>query len=188
MNLKTTVIAIAGLSLAAVVFAQTSQSSSTQSSRGGNAQTSTSSSSSAYSSSSKSASANSSSSKNAGGGSNSSGSGNGSGSGFGLNAKPTHAILYTLDSSVANSNDAKDKAFAQHSKYLGEQQGKGKVVLYGPWRDLPGSMAVIVAQSDAEANEIAKNDPAVKSGALTFEVRAWLVMAPAQAGSGQNRN
>ncbi len=42
-------------------------------------------------------------------------------------------------------------------------------------------MAIVLAKSDEEANEIASNDPAVKSGALTFEVRAWNVMTPVAA-------
>lgn len=178
MNLRSVLITVAALSCAAVLFAQTSQSSSSQStSRNGGSQASSSSSSRASSSSSGSKSSNAfaTGSRNAGG----SARAGGSGSGFSIGGKPTHAILYTLDSSVASNNDAKQKAFADHMKYLGEQQGKGKVVLFGPWRDLPGSMAIVIATSDEEANEIARNDPAVRSGSLTFEVRAWLVQMPA---------
>lgn len=183
MKLRSSLIAVAGLALVAVLVAQTGQSNQSSSqSQSGNGTTSSSSSSSGRAWSNTSASGG----KSVSGGTSvngrGTGSGNGSGSGFGLNAKPTHAIMYTLSSSV-DSADARQQAFQQHTKYLGEQQGKGKVVLHGPWRDQPGSMAIIVAQSDNEANEIAKNDPAVRSGALTFEVRAWLVQAPASSQS-----
>jgi uncharacterized protein YciI len=185
MKLKSSLIAIAGLALVAVLVAQTGQTSqSTSQSQSGNGTSSGSASSSgrAWSTGSASGGKNVSGGTSVNGRGNGNGSGSGSGSGFGLNAKPTHAIMYTLESSVESADD-KQRAFQQHTKYLGEQQGKGKVLIHGPWRDLPGSMAIIVAQSDNEANEIAKNDPAVKSGALTFEVRAWLVQAPTTASS-----
>ncbi len=178
MKVKSFLIGAVALSLAAVVYAQTSQTSQSSSqSQSGNGRTSVWGS--ASSSSSGSASAGGFRNGSAGGSHSGSGGGsaNGSGSGFGINGKPTHAILYTLESSSPES-DASGVAFDQHTKHLSDQQAKGKVLLFGPWRDLPGSMAIVVAKSDEEANEIAKNDPAVKSGALTFEVRAWSVMAP----------
>lgn len=177
MKTKTVLFAIVGLSMAAVLYAQTSQSNQnsqqTSQSGTGRASASSSSSSSASSSGSKSSSAFASGSKNAN--SSSRGGGSGSGSGVSFSGKPTHAILYSLDRNV-DSAEEKQQAFALHLKYMGDQQGKGKVVLFGLWRDLPGSMAILVANSDEEANEIAKNDPAVKAGSLTYEVRAWTVM------------
>ena len=173
MNVKSFLIGAVALSLAAVVYAQTSQTSqSTSQSKSGNGQ--------ATSSYSARSSANgwssSSGSRNSHAGGTHFGAGSGNGSSVGIHGKPTHAIFYTLNS--GNSNDANDQmVFDQHTKYMSDHQTKGKVLLFGPWRDLPGSMAIVLAKSDEEANEIAKNDPAVKSGALTFEVRAWNVMA-----------
>jgi uncharacterized protein YciI len=181
MKLKSFLITAVALSMAAVLYAQTSQSSQSNSnSQSGNGRSTSSASSS--SSASGWSSSNGSRNSSAGGNHGGSGSGSGNGSGFGFNGKPTHAIMYTLDSST--SNDVNDrKVFEQHSKYMSDQQSKGKVLLFGPWRDQPGSMAIVMTKSDEEANEIAKNDPAVKSGNLTFEVRAWNVMtlAPASA-------
>lgn len=176
MNLKTTLIAIAGLSLVTVLVAQTGQSSqSTSTSKSGNG--SSSSSGQSWSSSSSSGSKNVSGGTSVNGRNGGNGSGNGGGSGFGLNGKPTHAIMFNLEGSTGSA-DSNQRSIEQHTKYLGEQQGKGKVLIHGPWRDQPGSMAIIMAQSDSEANEIARNDPAVRSGAMTYEVRAWLVQAP----------
>lgn len=178
MKVKSFLIAAAALSLAAVLYAQTSQTSQSSSqSQTGNGRTSV------WGSGSSSASG----SASAGGFRNGSASGshsgfgngsaNGSGSGFGINGKPTHVIFYTLQHVKPESATA-ERAFDLHTKHLSDQQAKGKVLLFGPWRDLPGSMAIVVVKSDEEANEIAKTDPAVKSGGLTFEVRAWSVMAP----------
>lgn len=180
MKFKSFLIAGSALLLAAVLYAQTSQTSqSTSQSKSGNGHATSSASGSSRASGWSSSSG--SRSGHASGGHFGHGSGNGSS--FGINGKPTHAILYTLESGSAE-RDTSGKAFEDHTKYLGDQQAKGKVLLFGPWRDLPGSMAIVIAKSDEEANEIAKNDPTVKSGALTFEVRAWSVMAlSAQAGA-----
>ncbi|OJU63362.1 MAG: hypothetical protein BGO01_04260 [Armatimonadetes bacterium 55-13] len=172
MNHNRWTLACAILFLAGLVVAQ-SNTQSQSNSQSQNGRSSASSSSSARSSSSNSASAGNMMNRLFGGGAN--------GMSFGFDGRPTHAILYSLTGRAADSN----KAFQSHTNYLGELQSKGKVLLFGPWRDLPGSMALVLAQSDDEANNIAKNDPAVSSGALTYEVRAWTVMAPqGKPGSG----
>lgn len=179
MKLKSFLITTIALSMAAVLYAQTSQSSQSSSqSKNGSSQSSSSASSSASSSSNKGGFANSGGSRNVGGSHSGSGNGSGSGSGFSINGKPSHAILYTLEANDEAVSGSEKKAFEAHTQYLSDQQMKGKVLLFGPWRDLPGSMALVMAKSDEEANEIAKNDPAVKSGSLTFEVRAWNVTTP----------
>lgn len=183
MNLKRILIAIAGLSLAAILIAQTSQSSSSQSSKSGNGQASSSSSShaSSSSSSSKNSGANSSAFKNAFGSSrNGSSSSNRSGNSMSDSdrdsmASVSHAIMFMVDSSKRNSEQVHQQAHQGHMKYMADMQAKGKVVLQGPWRDVPGAMAIVAAESDDEALAIAKNDPAVKAGVLKFEVRAWIV-------------
>jgi len=175
MNAKRWLIAAGSLLLAAFVVAQTTQSSTSQS-RSGNGQSSASASSSASSSGNRSASSSSN------GGRSVNGFGLNSGSGLALSGKPTHAILYALGN-VA-SPDARQVVFETHSGYLDNLQKKGKVLLYGPWRDLPGSMAIVMANSDEEALALAKNDPAVRNGSLTFEVRAWNVAMPEGGSSG----
>lgn len=50
---------------------------------------------------------------------------------------------------------------------------EGKLVYWGPYRDHPGEMSVIVAKSDEEAQRIADGDPAVKAKVLSAEVRPW---------------
>ncbi len=106
----------------------------------------------------------------ASGGGSASGTGSTTGSGM-VAGKPTHTIIYRLESGNPSS-PASGQAFDQHTRHLTELRKKGKVLLFGPWRDHPGSMAIIVAKNDEEAQTIAKSDPAVQSGALTYEVRA----------------
>lgn len=174
MNQKRWLLAATSLLLAAYVVAQNNQTSTSQSKTGNGTATSS-------ASASSSSSGNRSSSSSANGGRNAFGNGSGSGSNMGFAGKPTHAILYAVGST---SPQMRQVAFTGHTNYLGELQKKGKVLLFGPWRDLPGSMAIVLANDDAEAMAIAQNDPAVRSGSLTFEVRAWNVMMPEGNGSG----
>lgn len=157
MNRIRVLIAIVGLSMAAFLVAQTSSTSSSTSRSGGGQATATSSSSGFA----------------RGTGSKSSGASSG-GSSFGFQGKPTHAIFLSPDRE-SRSDIANNQALQQEAKYMSDQQAKGKVLLFGPWRDQPGSMAIVLAQSDAEAEQIAKNDPAVRSGNMSYEVRAWSV-------------
>jgi|GEM_PF-5260581 len=161
MNRNRWALVSATLLLAGLVVAQTTTQTRQQTSQSGTGHATASSSASASSNGSRSA----------------NGSGSGSGSGFSLNGKPTHAIMYSLSGQAASAQ-ARQQTFDVHSRYLGDQQKKGKVLLFGPWRDLPGSMAIVVANSDDEANAIARNDPAVQSGNLNYEVRAWNVTMP----------
>ncbi len=168
MKFKTVVLATIGISLAGLLVAQTSQNNSSQSnSKSGNSQASSSSSSRSSASSSGSKSSFSS----------ARGSHSGSGSAFGnsFSGKPTHAILYTLNADAASDANVRLRVINAQNKYLGDLQAKGKVIFCGPWRDLPGSMAIVIAQSDEEATQIAQNDPSVQSENQTFEVRAWQV-------------
>src|SRR5436190_17664214 len=150
MNLKKLSIALIGGALAAVLIAQTSQSNSNTSSKNGSAQASASSSSSSNSSGSKSGFASGSGSRNA--------FGFGSGSAQGSMANVTHAIMYTLDTSVNRTESANQQLQENHNKYFADLKTKGKVVLYGPWRDMSGAMTIVSAESDDEATDIARND------------------------------
>jgi uncharacterized protein YciI len=60
-------------------------------------------------------------------------------------------------------------------KYFAKLQGNGKLLYFGPWRDVPGEMSILVA-TDEEAADIAKSDPAVTAGLLNTEVQGWTVV------------
>lgn len=64
------------------------------------------------------------------------------------------------------------KVMQQHMEYWQEQTEMNSVIVFGPVFDPNGvyGMAVIEANDEVEANEIAKNDPAVASGVCIFEL------------------
>lgn len=62
------------------------------------------------------------------------------------------------------------RSHVAHLKGLDE---KGQLVLCGPFKDYKGGMIVIKAASLEAAREVAENDPFVKEGVETYELRAW---------------
>lgn len=67
---------------------------------------------------------------------------------------------------------------ARHNYLVGLMR-EGKVVLSGPWRDEPGGLTLIRVRTDEQADQVLANDPAVKAGYLTGEVKAWDVVLSA---------
>lgn len=49
----------------------------------------------------------------------------------------------------------------------------GEMVMAGPFADNSGGMAILKIESMEAAMEIANRDPAVQSGVLNVEVKAW---------------
>ena len=100
-------------------------------------------------------------------------SGHGSGSGTSIRIpKPTHVILFTRTPNW--SEQANDQIKTERVMYFAKLQQAAKLVYFGPWRDVPGEMSILVT-TDQEASSIANADPAVKAGLETAEVRAWTV-------------
>jgi len=60
----------------------------------------------------------------------------------------------------------------RHADYFAELFGGGKVLLYGPVRSPAGAfgVAVLEVENEAQAREIAENDPSVRGGLNRFEV------------------
>ena len=149
--------AVVGMSLIGVAISQNSNSTSQSQSKNGSSSSSASSSAQAGASSSQ--------------GGSFHGQGNGSGSTHGL-PKPTHAIMFSQTDSW--SQHAYDGIRASRTAYFAHLQQIGKLLYFGVWRDMPGQMSIVVA-TDAEAKQIADNDPAVSAGLLSADVRAWTV-------------
>jgi uncharacterized protein YciI len=61
----------------------------------------------------------------------------------------------------------------EHVKYLKNLDRDGKLILCGPFKNYNGGMVIINAASIDEAEQIAKNDPFVKSRIETYEIREW---------------
>ncbi|MFT4105407.1 MAG: YciI family protein [Lacrimispora sp.] len=64
----------------------------------------------------------------------------------------------------------KDIVF-KHVEYLKELDGKGVLVLCGPFSDYPGGMVVFNATGLEEAIMVANNDPFILLGYKTYQIR-----------------
>lgn len=147
--------ALAGSAIIGVALSQTSQSTSQSRSGGGSSTASASGSASASGQ--------------------QSGSTRNSGSSSGYAAripKPTHAIFFTPTRSW--SEQAYERVKPLRVSFFAKLQRAGKLIYFGPWRDVPGEMSILVG-TDAEMKNIAAEDPAVSSGLLTADVRPWTV-------------
>jgi len=67
---------------------------------------------------------------------------------------------------------------SQHLEYMIAIEKAGKMLASGPLDFGKGSdgMTILRVDSEAEAREIAGNDPFVKNGVRSFTLREWLVM------------
>lgn len=62
----------------------------------------------------------------------------------------------------------------EHFNYILDLYAKGAVTLAGGFTDpAAGGAAVLVMESEAQARELAINDPAVKTGVFVHELRPW---------------
>lgn len=110
--------------------------------------------------------------------SSSSGSQNAGSSGGGLmmsTAKPTHVILYSAGPNWIEGKPAVEQNLRPHADYMAGMTKKGILIFGGPWRDEPGGLAVLRCRDDAEAEEVFRNDPAVKMGVMAGQLKAWTV-------------
>ena len=78
-------------------------------------------------------------------------------------------ILLTVDPSVETT----PALIRAHVKFLRDLDAAGKMVLCGPFTDYRGGMVIIKAENRSAADEIAKSDPFVRSGARSYELRTW---------------
>lgn len=62
-----------------------------------------------------------------------------------------------------------------HLDYLRGLKQKRILLLSGPFADRSGGMVLIRAASREEAEAIAQNDPLVRNGVDTYEIREWVI-------------
>jgi hypothetical protein len=63
-----------------------------------------------------------------------------------------------------------------HLEYLDRLYKENKVVMAGPFTDKKGGMVIYRADSPEEAQKLAEEDPVVKEGARTLELREWTAL------------
>jgi hypothetical protein len=80
---------------------------------------------------------------------------------------------YVIISSLIVPREKASRYREDHVNYLRALKKSGKLVAAGGFADMKGGMRIITADSDAEAEEIARNDPYYINGIRSFEVRKW---------------
>ena len=77
-------------------------------------------------------------------------------------------LLNTIEGVVTSEQLIRD-----HVAFLRKLDEEGKFLMGGPFTNYAGGMMVIKAADLEEAQKISANDPFVKQGVRTAEVRAW---------------
>lgn len=88
--------------------------------------------------------------------------------------RPTHVIVYSPNplGSPANASRA---IWSDQSVYWKRQEERGKLLYSGPWIDGQGALMVLNCENDADAQDIADQDPVVKVNLFLAHVRGWNV-------------
>lgn len=87
-------------------------------------------------------------------------------------------MLYAMIYSPGPAHDPDATAadpgpLADHVALMHRITDSGRMVMGGPFTDGPGGMSVVDVASRAEAEAIAREDPAVRCGFFEVEIRAW---------------
>lgn len=82
-------------------------------------------------------------------------------------------VHYVILLSLNEGRSLTEELIRGHISYLRQLEENGQLVLCGPFGNVKGGMVIIRAGSFEEAEEIAKLDPFISSGAEAYEVRVW---------------
>lgn len=88
-------------------------------------------------------------------------------------------VKYVILLSMNPGRSFNEELIRSHVAYLRELQSMGKLVMCGPFVDVPGGMLIIQAADLEEAKALAERDPFVKSGTENYELRAWEISCEA---------
>ncbi len=75
----------------------------------------------------------------------------------------------------AYGEDGTDEIIGQHFKYLQSLQASGELLMAGRFSDVLIGLAMVDCASRERAEEIAKNDPAVRAKVFHAEVYPWRI-------------
>jgi uncharacterized protein YciI len=89
---------------------------------------------------------------------------------------PTYFVLFHTPGPHWDEGKPFDEqpGIMDHVKYMGGFFAKGELVMGGPFLDNSGGMMVFAIATIEQARAIASDDPAVKAGLLTVNVKPWL--------------
>lgn len=87
--------------------------------------------------------------------------------------RPTHVIVYSPSPTGSLSN-ASRAIWEDQAVYWRRQEERGKLLYAGPLMG-QGAMMVLNCENDADAQDIADQDPVVKANLFVAQARAWNV-------------
>ncbi len=91
-------------------------------------------------------------------------------------ARKPFVILYTRGPAWVAGKPLRDQPnFTAHGHYLTGLLDEGRLILSGPFLDEPGALAIVEAADKAEAEAIARRDPPVVDGVLSYQVYAFSI-------------
>lgn len=79
------------------------------------------------------------------------------------------------DWSTGNMSEEEAKLMGEHFMYLKQKFDEGKVMMVGPCVDTSMGIGILETDTREEAEEIGYNDPAVKAGIVTLEIKDYIV-------------
>lgn len=66
-----------------------------------------------------------------------------------------------------------EQPLSEHVAYLTDLHDKEVILMGGPYADGTAGLVILAASAIEEASQIINDDPAIRSGVLTAEVRQW---------------
>jgi Uma2 family endonuclease/uncharacterized protein YciI len=82
---------------------------------------------------------------------------------------------YIIKLTIVVDRETYEPHLIEHLAYLETLKQEGVLLLSGPFGDRTGGLLVVQASSRVEAERIARNDPLVKQGLDSYELREWTI-------------
>jgi uncharacterized protein YciI len=87
--------------------------------------------------------------------------------------KATFLVIYRPGPAWLQGKPASEQPLKEHGKYMLSLFEKGSLKFAGPFTDDKGGAVVLEVASEAEAQALVAEDPAVKSGVFLHEIHPW---------------
>ena len=87
--------------------------------------------------------------------------------------KKTFLVIYRPGPNWVEGKPVTAQTPKEHGKYMLSLFQKGTLKFAGPFTDDAGGAVVLEVADDSEAQSIAAEDPAVKTGVFLYEIHPW---------------